>query len=194
MSLYFPTFYWVVRDFSLQLQDENGQSITSKDYLEFALALQNGNSENIKEKNKIRKHLTTFFKDRDCFTMIRPTIMENKLQELDKMDFEELRPEFVEQAMMLRKKITTAIKAKTLNHQKLNGETYCTMISSYVNAINAGQVPNLMDTWSLIRAEKSRRALDSVRLNYNEKLRGRIGSRLPMPSVRLSELLILMRR
>ena len=69
--------------------------------------------------------------------------------------------------MLLRKKITTGVKAKTLNHQKLNGETYCTMINSYVNAINAGQVPNLTDTWTMIRAEKSRRALEYVRQSYN---------------------------
>ena len=53
--------------------------------------------------------------------------------------------------MKIRKKIISSIKVKTLQNQKLNGETYCTMISSYVNAINAGQVPNLLDTWGLIR-------------------------------------------
>lgn len=30
MAHYFPTFYWVVRDFSLQLQDPQGKAITSK--------------------------------------------------------------------------------------------------------------------------------------------------------------------
>jgi hypothetical protein len=38
MAHYFPTFYWVVRDFSLQLQDPQGNTITSKEYLEKALS------------------------------------------------------------------------------------------------------------------------------------------------------------
>ena len=33
LSLYFPSFYWIVRDFSLQLQDSTGNTLTSKQYL-----------------------------------------------------------------------------------------------------------------------------------------------------------------
>jgi hypothetical protein len=34
---YFPSFMWVVRDFTLQLIDSEGESITPKEYLEKAL-------------------------------------------------------------------------------------------------------------------------------------------------------------
>ena len=44
----FPSFNWVVRDFSLQLQDEQGKSISSREYLQKALCHQNGTSEDIK--------------------------------------------------------------------------------------------------------------------------------------------------
>ena len=37
LDAYLPTFMWVVRDFSLQLEDEEGNAITDKDYLELAL-------------------------------------------------------------------------------------------------------------------------------------------------------------
>ena len=33
-----PNFLWVVRDFSLQLEDETGNEITAKQYLENALS------------------------------------------------------------------------------------------------------------------------------------------------------------
>lgn len=36
-AVYFPSFYWVIRDFSLQLIDEDGEQISSKDYLDRAL-------------------------------------------------------------------------------------------------------------------------------------------------------------
>lgn len=34
---YFPTFMWIIRDFTLQLIDQDGEHITSKEYLENAL-------------------------------------------------------------------------------------------------------------------------------------------------------------
>lgn len=96
---YFPTFFWVVRDFSLQIVDSEGNKLTSKEYLERALAPTKGFSEDIEEKNRIRRLLTSFFKDRDCFTLVRPLIDETKLQDLDQMSFDELRPEFGNQVI-----------------------------------------------------------------------------------------------
>lgn len=160
ISTCFPTFYWVVRDFSLQLQDPEGNSISSREYLEKALAPQNGFSDDIEEKNRIRRLLTAFFKDRDCFTMIRPLVDEMKLQNLDKMDYDELRPEFVSQAMALRKRIITSVKAKSLQNKKLNGTLYCSMITSYVAAINDGAVPNIENAWNYMCEEQCRRAME----------------------------------
>ena len=68
---------WVVRDFTLQLVDDQQEPITSKEYLEKALALQKGFSESIDKKNRIRRLLKSFFKDRDCCTMIRPLTKED---------------------------------------------------------------------------------------------------------------------
>jgi hypothetical protein len=83
---------------------------------------------------------------------------------------------------------------KLNNSGALTGREYAMMVKKYVGAINAGQVPNLMDTWSFIRAEKSRIAQDNARDSYNDKLRTRLGSRLPIPSTKLSEFLTLIRK
>lgn len=128
--------------------------------MEKALAPQNGFSDDIEEKNRIRRLLTAFFKDRDCFTMIRPLVDEMKLQNLDKMDYDELRPEFVSQAMALRKRIITSVKAKSLQNKKLNGTLYYSMISSYVAAINDGAVPNIENAWNYMCEEQCRRAME----------------------------------
>ena len=69
----FPSFLWLVRDFALRLEDEKGKPILPHEYLGNALKLQQGKSEMIDRKNSIRKELTTFFRDRDCFMLIRPT-------------------------------------------------------------------------------------------------------------------------
>lgn len=62
---YFPSFLWVVRDFTLRLIDQYGDSISSKEYLEKALDLQKGTSDAIENKNKIRRMIKHFFTDRD---------------------------------------------------------------------------------------------------------------------------------
>jgi len=62
---YFPSFLWVVRDFSLKLVNNSGDEITSNEYLEKALELQKGTSDAIENKNKIRRMIKHFFAERD---------------------------------------------------------------------------------------------------------------------------------
>lgn len=88
----FPAFLWVVRDFTLMLQDKNGNKINSKEYLENALELQKGSSDAIENKNKLRRHIKHFFVERDCQLMVRPTEREKDLQRLDEIDNSQLRP------------------------------------------------------------------------------------------------------
>lgn len=93
---YFPSFMWVVRDFTLQLVDQEGEPLTPKEYLEKALEIQKGFSDSVEQKNRIRRLLKSFFKERDCCTMIRPLTREEDLQNLSNMELDELRGDFVE--------------------------------------------------------------------------------------------------
>jgi hypothetical protein len=79
--------------------------------------------------------------------MVRPLVDETKLQQLDTMEYSDLRPEFVQQAMKFRNRVLECVKAKTHQGQKLNGDMYCSVINSYVNAINQGAVPNIESAW-----------------------------------------------
>ena len=87
--------------------------------------------------------MTSFFKERECITLVRPLIDESKLQELDQIEVENLRPEFANKVIEFRKSIIKKMKPKTLNNQKLNGQLYCDMLTSYIGAINEGAVPNI---------------------------------------------------
>ena len=42
MAKYFPSLLWILRDFSLKLEDNEGNIITAKQYLENALMNQKG--------------------------------------------------------------------------------------------------------------------------------------------------------
>ena len=95
LAKFFPSFMWVVRDFTLRLLDNDGNKINSKEYLEQSLRELRGTSDAIENKNRTRRMITSFFKDRDCYTMVRPTENERDLQKLQDLTNGNMRPEFV---------------------------------------------------------------------------------------------------
>ena len=168
LSNLFPSFLWVLRDFSLQLIDDNGENITPKEYLEKVLE----GTKNIQDpKNKIRKLIKAYFKDRDCYTMVRPLTNENKLQNLEDMPPEQLRPEFLEQIIGLRKKVLGRVKVKTLNGKPLNGEMYLNLVKGLIGALNSGNVPNIENTWLSMCKVESYKAFEEAEQIYENYLK-----------------------
>ena len=187
-SSYFPSFVWVVRDFTLQLVDTEGENITSKEYLEKALSQQKGFSESTESKNRIRRLLSTFFKDRDCWTLVRPLMKEENLQNLDKLDLEKLRPEFFDQVIKMREKILTNIKPKLIEKQAIDGEMYIGLIKSYIEAINNGGIPNIENAWMSVCREKCAKALQESIEFYERSVKEKISGYLPMNVEQLAAL------
>ena len=54
------------------------------------------------------------------------------------MNVEELRPEFVEQAFLVRNKILQNMTAKKFKNQIIDGKMWIGMIQSYIEAMNGG--------------------------------------------------------
>lgn len=150
----FPSLLWVVRDFSLRMEDENGNPITSKQYLENALMDVKGLSEAAENKNRVRSLLKHFFRDRDCCTMIRPVELENDLQKLDTLPEKYLRPQFVEQMQQIRQKILSKTKQKQINHKDITGDMLIHLAKAYAEAVNSGKVPNIESAWNYVCKEK----------------------------------------
>ena len=148
MSQYFPSLLWVLRDFALQLIDRSGNEISPKDYLENALMPQKGVSDNVEQKNRIRRYIKHFFKERDCFPLIRPSEQEEVLQTLDTTSDDVLRPDFVTQMVALRKFVMRKAKLKLLNGKKVTGDMLGSLATAYVQAINTGSVPNIDNAWN----------------------------------------------
>jgi hypothetical protein len=187
-SQYFPSFMWVVRDFALQLVDMEGEPITSKEYLEKALQPQKGFSDGVEQKNRIRRMLKSFFKERDCCTMIRPLTKEENLQSLEKMNLDDLRPEFVEQFMQLRRKVVNRIKAKVMHGKKLSGDMLYNLAGSYVDAINKGAVPNIETAWSYICKSQCQRAQQESYEKFERALQDAFEQRAPIFEEELIEI------
>jgi hypothetical protein len=147
VSQYFPSFLWVVRDFALKLQDQFQNDISSKQYLENALKEQKGTSDAVEAKNKIRRLISNYFKEKDCYTMVRPTEEEKDLQNVQNLEDSQLRPEFTTQMELLRNKVFKRIKPKCLHGKSLTGVMFIELCQSYVEAINKGSVPNIENAW-----------------------------------------------
>ncbi|CAI2387384.1 unnamed protein product [Moneuplotes crassus] len=186
-SEYFPSFMWIVRDFTLQLLNEELEEINSNQYLEKALEEQSGFSDKIEEKNRIRRLLKSFFKERQCFTMIRPVTDEEMLQNLDSMDEEQFRPDFVEQVFQLRRKVINCVKPKTLNGKQLSPEMFLTLAESYVVAINQGAVPNIENAWTYICQNESRKSMEKALSRFDEWMNDELIHRFPVEESELQE-------
>ena len=176
---YFPSFVWVVRDFALKLVDNEGETLTPKEYLEKALNTQKGFSDLAEEKNRIRRLLKEFFKDRDCCTLVRPISNEAHLNALEDVKDSEIRPEFIEQTNILRSKVLNSVKPKTLNSRLLNGEMLVALIESYVIAVNKGAVPNIENAWNYICKNECSRALEEAQELYNGKIKELLADNFP---------------
>jgi hypothetical protein len=150
ISKYFPSLLWLLRDFSLKLEDTQGNTITAREYLENALTLQKGSTEVVEEKNKVRKMITTYFPERDCFSMVRPVENEKELQNLNNLDDDKIRVEFLEQAETLRNKVFKKVKPKTFNGKILTGGMLCELLNSILDSINTGGIPVIENSWKYV--------------------------------------------
>ena len=150
LAEYFPALLWLLRDFSLKLEDINGNAITEKQYLEKALENISGNNEIIEEKNRVRKLIRTYFPERDCFTMVRPVENEKDLQNLEYLSNEELREEFLKQAENFRNKIINIACPKTFRKKLLNGSMLVELVQNILDSINSGCIPVIENTWKYV--------------------------------------------
>ena len=95
LNRYMPKFLWLLRDFTLELRDEAGRKQTPNEYLESVLTDQNSLIRVNEDVKRVRRSLLTFFKDRECVTLVRPAREESDLQRLESLPNHALRKEFI---------------------------------------------------------------------------------------------------
>lgn len=168
LAAFFPDFLWVVRDFTLQLQEE-GRKVTPREYFESALKHQPPMTEEIAQKNRIRTLLSTFFPSRDCVTMVRPLNDESLLRSLLSQPFESLRPEFQEQMAVLKAKVFSSLKPKKMMASLLNGPMLVALAQNYVDAFNSGSSPVIASVWDRVVEGQCDEALESAKAAFRRR-------------------------
>jgi hypothetical protein len=103
------------------------------------------------------------------------------------MELDDLRADFVEQVMQLRRKVINRVKPKMLNGKKLNGSMLANLAESYVVAINKGAVPNIENAWTYICKSENQKAVEESIMKFEEIMRDQAVGRIPMDEDELKE-------
>ena len=167
-----PSFVWVLRDIQLQMQHDPKTEMMEK-----------------LETGHIRK-MKRSFKDFDCFPLPRPVDSEEMLQEVEKMDFSALRPNFQEDFFLLDRLIFgLAETAPTFGNTQVTGSVLCEMVTRYIEAIRdrkglLASITELPSQAKLIAKMAADRALKDGQSAYIKAMDALI-QRLPMSVIDL---------
>lgn len=183
-SQVFPSFIWVVRDFTLELEI-NGKSCTEDEYLEHALKIKPGNSKETKKFNDIKETLRQFFPKRRCFTFCKP-VDDKLLKELEAVPEQDLFPEFLQKADQFCSTIFKDGDVFRVGGVAINGPRLLLLVQQYVKALNDGAVPCIGSAVDLMRETECQRAIDLAVKVYKEDIENDIVPKLPMTSSDLS--------
>ncbi|GJM89741.1 hypothetical protein PR202_ga05958 [Eleusine coracana subsp. coracana] len=161
-----PVFVWLLRDFYLDLTEDN-RKITPRDYLELALRPVQGGARDVSGKNAIRESIRALFPDRECFTLVRPVNNEKDLQRLDQLPLSNFRPEFRSGLDAFTKFVLDRTRPKQLGASTMTGPILAGLTQSFLDAINSGAVPVISSSWQSVEEAECRRAYDTAVDTYN---------------------------
>lgn len=102
--------------------------------------------------------------------MIRPLTNEDNLQNLEEMDLSEMRADFVEQVIDLRRKVLGRVKIKCLKERALSGEMLVALSTTYVDSINEGAVPNIESAWTYICQNECQKAFENSLKTFDDAI------------------------
>ena len=140
-----PKFIWVLRDFILdKIDPDTGKEISSNDYLELCLRNKLINKNGIgMENNLIRENIIKYFKERECITLPRPVEQEEDLHKLNEIRFDQLKPNFRNEFLNLKKKVYEESKIKRIGNKKINGPILVNLLIQFINSLNSKIIPNI---------------------------------------------------
>jgi len=81
---------------------------------------------------------------------VRPVEQEKDLQNLQKLDDSIIRPEFLEQAGLLRNKVMKKVKPKTFNNKLISSFRLVELLQSILDSINSGSIPVIENSWNYV--------------------------------------------
>lgn len=121
--------------------------------------MQKGRPETIDGKNAIRSHLREYFRERDCFTLVRPTTNDIDLQHLNTVPENRLRPEFVAATKKLKALISERVRPKSFRNKPCSPSQFIEMAKHFISAVNSGGIPSISSHWESVCSSESNRII-----------------------------------
>jgi hypothetical protein len=170
LAALFPSFVWVLRDFHLILVDADGMELTPRDYMEQRLSDDGKLDDESRRRNGVRRAITTFFRERDCHSLMLPVEEEEQLQRLEELADDELREGFVKGRDELVRKLLQPplMKVKRIGDHDVTGRMLAGLAKSYVAAVNDNGVPSVGSAWDAVTGSECREAEAAGRVAAKE--------------------------
>lgn len=142
-----PSFFWVLRDFSLRLVDKNGSVLTPDEYLEEALVTSDP------QKDSVRASIRSGFPRRTLVTLPRPS--NDDMSDLERR-LHTVSPKFKTAMDEFRKRLCDEIRPVTCNGVVATGAMYATLCHHLAGVVQTDAVPVMRDSWSLMAAVQAK--------------------------------------
>ena len=172
LSMHMPAFHWILRDFSLKIEDKQGNALKPDEYLEHSLMLPS----NVKPddvKSGTRRAIVNNFKERHLHIMPRPA-SENDVCNLTGKPWL-ITARFHEAVEELRCSLFKNIKpVTTQNNTALTGNMYA-KLCEFMCSNGKSKLPMIRDTWTMMASIQSRDLADSL----IDNLRNEVSSWVP---------------
>jgi len=162
-----PNFAWVLRDFSLRLEDKQGRALAPDEYLEHALEPSTAPAAG-DARDATRASIRSFFASRHLFTLPRPSKEENA-QGMNAKPWL-ISAKFHEGIDALRTKLFATLRPmRTRGDKPLTGAMYA-RLCEHMAEHGKSQVPVMRDTWALMAAVQARELKDELLHRFSTEL------------------------
>ena len=108
------------------------------------------------EKYNVRRAFREFFQERGCIFFVRPVHEEDKLQRIETLERDTLRPEFLEALEDFKVRISETLKPKTYGGCTLDGKGFLAMVEEIVESFNSKKTPQILGVIEQIRETERR--------------------------------------
>ena len=175
LAQYAPKLLWILRDFVLEIKDTQNRSVTAQQYLESALVDVNQNAKSgNKDSQKscqVRQGLINFFKNRDCLTMVRPVNDESELRNIQHLQDDQIRPDFLASLHAVRNKIYKNCTQKVINGVGLNSGMLVAYLKTFIDSFNSGKLPVIQTAWKSLIENECRTHFDKAIQYYESEVK-----------------------
>lgn len=175
LSQFAPKLLWILRDFTLNIHDTQGRTVTAPQYLESALVdvtpAARGTNRDTQKSFQIRQSLINFFKNRDCMTLVRPINDETDLRNIQHLRDDQIRPDFLNSLNAIRNKIYKNCTQKVINGVGMNTNMLVVYLKQFVDGFNSGRMPVIQTAWKSLMESECRNHFERAIRFYEDEVK-----------------------